>query len=532
MAGIRVGQPWPARIRPARAWMVVLLLAVAAHSAAADLKSTPIHQLTQKERDTRIAGDLAAVETYRAGLRSVVAFAESRPDLFPAEKAAQGRTVSRDDRRAIRSAWSQFLDYLMALDSIGEYHRSFYRLRGEHRGQSFLAGYAAFLAQYRFALEFIERVENDPGLDVLLNEPVPELGVPGDSYARLKFRFLNLGRAAEFAAYDVIYKNTDNLQGTRIRDAIGEDRRKIWEAGKGSGEILTAKNALALVRRTGFKAYFPVQAGVSEWMGDTKVYRKSQSLISAKQIRALLPKLEPGDVLLERREWYLSNIGLPGFWPHAALYIGTAAERRRFFDDAKVREWLQSLGAVDGSLEAYLAAKYIDAYTRSLKPQESDHLPRVIEAISEGVTFTTLEHSADCDSLAVLRPRLSKRKKAEAILRAFQYAGRPYDFNFDFRTDATLVCTEGVYKAYEPAKGFGGLQLATIEMLGRPVLPANEIVRQFDEQFGTEKQQFDLVLFLDGDEKRRQAAEADVAAFRESWKRPKWHILVQDLDRE
>ncbi len=73
--------------------------------------------------------------------------------------------------------------------------------------------------------------------------------------------------------------------------------------------------------------------------------------------------------------------------------------------------------------------------------------------MSEGVIFTTLEHSADCDSLAALRPRLPRREKAQAILRAFHYAGRPYDFNFDFGTDAELVCTELIYKAYEPAGG-------------------------------------------------------------------------------
>ena len=83
-------------------------------------------------------------------------------------------------------------------------------------------------------------------------------------------------------------------------------------------------------------AWLPIQAGVSEWMGDTKVYRVNQSLVSEGQIEALKTKLQPGDVLLERREWFLSNIGLPGFWPHAALYIGTAAERQAFLADAEV----------------------------------------------------------------------------------------------------------------------------------------------------------------------------------------------------
>jgi hypothetical protein len=152
---------------------------------------------------------------------------------------------------------------------------------------------------------------------------------------------------------------------------------------------------------------------------------------------------------------------------------------------------------------------------------------RVIEAISEGVSFTTLEHSADCDSLVALRPKLTKVAKAQALLRAFSYAGRPYDFNFDFATDAELVCTELVYKSYEPATGFPGLNFPLVEMLGRKVTPANEIAKQFDAQHGTAEQQFDLVVFLDGRERGRHAKESSVTEFRKSRQRPKWHVLIQ-----
>lgn len=491
----------------------------------------PIHKLSHAELDARLAGDLKAVGIYREGLQSVIAFASSRADLFPTQKQKEARLLNREQKEVAWTAWKTFLDYLVALDSIGAYHRDFFRLKKDARTKSFQIGYAAFLAKYRFALEFIERTDNDPGFDTLLNDPVPELGLPGGSFARLKFQYLHVGRASEFAAFETMYKSFGNETGSPLRDAIEADRARIWQAGRGKGQALTAKNALKVVQDTGFKAYFPVQAGVSEWMGDTKVYRKNRSLISAEQIAALTKRLEPGDVLLERREWYLSNVGLPGFWPHAALYIGTADERRAYFDDPGVQTWAKKLGAADGSFESYLAAKYIDAYARSIEKQEHDHVSRVIEAISEGVAFTTIEHSADCDSLVVLRPRVPKTEKAQAILRAFHYAGRPYDFNFDFRTDSALVCTELVYKAYEPSNGFPGLKLPMTEMLGRPVLPANEIVKQFDADHGTEKQQFDFVLFLDGYEKPRRAVEADLAAFRESHKRPKWHVLVNEKER-
>lgn len=81
-------------------------------------------------------------------------------------------------------------------------------------------------------------------------------------------------------------------------------------------------------------------------------------------------------------------------------------------------------------------------------------------------------------------------------------------------TDSALVCTELVFKAYEPNIGGQGLWLPAIELMGRLAMPANEIVRQFDEQFGWEGQQFDLIAFLDGNEraKRRWRSFANVGA--------------------
>lgn len=487
----------------------------------------PVHKLSHDELRERLQGDMRAVQVQRDGLRSVISYMSSRPDLFPAESPRESRLLRREEKEVVWSTWQRFLDHCVALDSLERYHAQFYRLKDEAKEDSFLIGYAAMLGKYRAAMEFIDRVENNPELDKVLNDPVPELGLPAGTYAKLKFKYLNVAIATEFAAREVLMKTFPGNRREDLRKAIRADAGYVWSAGKGRGELLTAKNALKVVRGKAESAWLPVQTGVSEWMGDTKVYRPGRALISPAQISAMQPKLLPGDILLERREWYMSNIGLPGFWSHAALYIGTPEERRAFFADADTQAWVRQQGELSGDLEALLLSRYSAAYKQSIEPKEHGHVVRVIEAISEGVSFTTLEHSADCDSLAALRPSLSKADKAKALLRAYYYAGRPYDFNFDFATDAELVCTELVYKSYEPAAGFSGLKFPLVEMLGRKVTPANDIAKQFDAQSGTPEQQCELVIFLDGHERKRSAMEATLADFRESWKRPKWHVLVQ-----
>jgi hypothetical protein len=479
-------------------------------------ETVPLHKLNRAAQAERIAGDLKMVEVYRAGLSNSVAFASSQTNLFPVTASDKPRLPRRGEKEIFWQAWKSHLDYLLALDALDAQQDDWFRLSGERRGKSFAVGYAAFLAKYRFSLEFVALAERNPFLDTILNEPVPELGLPADTYAKLKFRYLNAATATSFGAQAALFETMRDAAPRELQVAMDADAAAILKMSHGQGELLTAKNALNILKSAGSSAWFPVQAGVSEWMGDTKVLRQDHSLISAAQIAALQKKLLPGDVLLVRREWFLSNIGLPGFWPHAALYIGTPEERRKFFADAGT-----------GDLEQLLRSRSATNYAESLKPQPHEHSTRIIEAMSEGVSFTALEHCADADAVVVLRPLLPKAEKAEAILRAFHYAGRPYDFNFDFATDSELVCTELVFKAYEPANGFRGLHLPLEEMLGRQLLPANLIARQFDEQCGTAAAQFEFIAFLDGNERAGKAFESDVTQFRQSWQRPKWNILVQ-----
>ena len=506
----------------------ILMALIAGLSLARGQEIKPIYKLRQTELEARLQQDAGAVALHRNGLREVIRFVESRGDLFPAETPKEKRLLRREEKEVVWQTWQRFLDYMVALDSAELYHANFFRLKGTAKEDSFFISYAAMLAQYRAALELIDRIEHNPELEKVLNDAVPELGLPAGTYAKLKLKYLNARIATEFAASEVVLKTFPENHPQKLRAGIRADAEYLWRAGQGRSEVLTLKNALKVVQAGAGSAWLPVQAGVSEWMGDTKVYRVGTSLVSEKQVYELQPKLLPGDVMSIRHEWYLSNVGLPGFWPHAALYIGTPEERRTLFaSDAGTQAWVKSQGEASSDLEVLLQSRSAKTYKESIALLENQRLVRVIEAISEGVSLTALEHALDCDSFVVLRPRLPAAEKAQALVRAFHYVGRPYDFNFDFSTDAELVCTELVYKSYEPAANFTGLKLPTVEMLGRQVTPANEIAKQFAAQQGTPQQQFDFVMFLDGHEGKRQAVAASLEEFSASCQRPKWHLLLQ-----
>ena len=479
----------------------------------------------------RSESEMATILKLREGLAGIVTYMAGRPDLFPLSQPKK-RVLTSEQSQEIRDLWGRFLDYQLMLDAF--WQRLDEREKSENTTHT-VTRYAAFLTRYRYALEFIRLADIDPSVRIVLNEPVAEIGLPERSYADFKYRFLHVEIAGKFALlstdYSLAFRSRKGKKTTPLGQLIREDERYLWKAGRAHGLLNTLRNAGQIVQKSGASLVFPIQKGVSEWMGHTRVASGDVFLMTADQIAALRPRLHPGDILLERREWYLSNVGLPGFWPHAAIYIGDAQERNAYFDTPEIRDWLKTQGIADGRFETLLQTRHPRAYRLSQQPDDTGASPRIIEAISKGVVFTSLEYSAAADSLAVLRPRLSRLGIAQAVLKSFDYFGRPYDFDFDFRTDRELVCTELVFKSYRSEKNRQGLDWPLSVVVGRPVLTANNIVRHFDKTFQTPAQIVDLVAFFDGNVRIKRAVESDLESFRASWRRPKWHILVQKDER-
>lgn len=159
-----------------------------------------------------------------------------------------------------------------------------------------------------------------------------------------------------------------------------------------------------------------------------------------------------------------------------------------------------------------------------LKKAPDGYEHQIIEAVSEGVKFSSLQEATSADYIGVMRPRLPKVDIAKAFDEAFHYLGRPYDFNFDFLTDSSIVCSELIYKVYQKGQNKRGLDLRLREIAGRKALPANDIVEKFDKEFSQRERELDFIFFLDGNEKDKKAEEKGVPEFRSSYKRLKWDI--------
>jgi hypothetical protein len=118
---------------------------------------------------------------------------------------------------------------------------------------------------------------------------------------------------------------------------------------------------------------------------------------------AALALLEPGDVLMSRTDGELTNLFIPGFWSHGAVYVGDG--------------W-------------------------------------VVEAIGEGVVYTDLvTWMTTKDAVRVCRPLFASYAQREAAaLWARSFVGRRYDYSFASGNDA-FYCFELTYAIYQKAMG-------------------------------------------------------------------------------
>lgn len=188
------------------------------------------------------------------------------------------------------------------------------------------------------------------------------------------------------------------------------------------------------VKRRNISAWQNILFSIFEMMGsdiaDLKIPLikppSSPKRVTAETISTLRDILQPGDVFVTRHDDAMSNVFLPGYWPHSALWLGA--------DDADI-----------------------------------------LEAKKDGVLLREVEETLQVDAFVVIRPKLTSNQIDEALARGRSHAGKLYDFVFDFRTTDRLVCTEVIYRTYH---GMGAIDFELILQAGRHCLSAEELLNQ------------------------------------------------------
>jgi hypothetical protein len=510
------------------------------------------------------ARDAIAVTRLLRDAGIVGAELEKRPEFWARSSDAP---LGYDERAWLLPLFASFVDEDLALGSYADRFLSNRTPRNADRDIALVraVGLGSYARQLRERLRLLSLIGENTSIFAALDEGSPEHGIAKGQLTRIAIETarpdailkLDLGIdalresrphlskvGAAPSELNVAWqllkdKQLAEMKGKQLSDAKIDKLKELdvdpLVAGVADAAMAVALDARVAYRKSGGKLLHfvigamlgneiagiidPLVADIALWLGDTRLRDGGAHLISEELLDSVQPLLEPGDLIVERRNWYLSNLGLPGFWPHAALHIGSPAELAAWADDEGVRALFPA------GLTAHLAEASPDAWA-AYNEQVDEQPMRVIEAVSEGVVVASLHHSCLADHVAFMRPRRSKAERAFAISEAFRHFGKPYDFDFDFQTISALVCSELVYNAYDlPAAVGARLRLTPLPtVVGRVTLPPNDIVARFDAEYGTEDQQLDFVAFLDGDETSKTARAATVQDLRSSWLRPKWDL--------
>lgn len=170
------------------------------------------------------------------------------------------------------------------------------------------------------------------------------------------------------------------------------------------------------------------------------VLAKGDKRVTPEMLKEISNKLMPGDVIITRHDDALSNLFLPGFWPHAAFYMGNAIQ-------------LNTLNISNSN--------YPDC--------------EIIESKKDGVKFRPLHETLSVDNFIVIRPHLSADFLTKVVQCAMSHAGKRYDFLFDFTQANRLACTELIYRAYH---GIDGVKFVLNERSGRLCISAEDLIDQ------------------------------------------------------
>lgn len=342
-----------------------------------------------------------------------------------------------------------------------------------HRGESqecfereagFLVAYAGALVLIDAARFLQEQLHDRPIVLAKLNEPESHFGIPPGTYDRVQKSltspvhawhlyhalqyYQSHARELKSAAAagrlesmtEIISELEPRLKAT-LRDYV-LSRTRVR-----AREMLTALRQDVLSR-----AIYGLQKAVSSLMADIFVspgHSPAIPPIIAQQLRKVL---QPGDVIVTRKEHALTNYFLPGYFPHAALFLGQPAE----LDRLGLREH----------------PNVSPRWRRLLELDTTEHA-RVLEAMKDGVLMRSITSPLRCDAFAILRPQLTQSQVATALSRGLFHEGKCYDFDFDFTRSDRLVCTEVVYRTYE---GVGDLRFHLTRRAGRLTLSAADLV--------------------------------------------------------
>lgn len=406
-----------------------------------------------------------------SGIRSVIHVAvyfeelkQSARDLTERAAASARGYFTPDEEEAAQGLLVSYWQTRNALFELITSFRADTESIDEERPPVFLTAFAAALLLVDAARFLRETVHDRPLVRQKLNEPLPQFGIEGGVYDHVQRSLLSARNAWHlYHAIEYFEENESELreraansQLEPVMQIVDRLRHRLDVSVAQFARVKLRTRASQTVRKLARSLLGRAMYGLQKWGGNLvadKYVRLGHRPALPTDISARLRSLLlPGDVIIVRKEYALTNYFLPGYWPHAALYLGRA----------------ESLQPLEPGVKGEHRPRW-----RRLLEAAGDSEDRVLESMKDGVFVRSLDSPFASDSIVILRPNLQVADVGCALGRSLLHEDKAYDFDFDFRRADRLVCTEVVYRAYD---GVGDLSLPLTVRAGRPTLSGSDLI--------------------------------------------------------
>lgn len=436
------------------------------------------------------------------------------------------QNMSLAHKQSILDKWIDYVACYNGLNEIRKRHRKELKLKNikdsHTKFRSVLLTYASTIAIRKNTVLLARVIDKNKYLEPMLNESRPKYNINKRQY------YYITQEITEISYMISLFKNKHYFDFmVNYYEAFGYERDKNEKELLNyasynylnfikivrNHKSIVFNNIIDFMGKNVFDFWFPFQKWFAISITGVDYSNRKQKYVSNEDIDVIKAELQPGDILLKRNNYQLTNMGLSGFWTHSGIYIGSLEELDKYFKDMPLGEHL--------CISQYIKVVYPKVY-KKLRDENKDNKEYIIEAIAAGVVINPLHNIAKVDYFSALRPKLSKEDKLKALFIAFESLGKGYDYNFDIMTDNALFCSELIYKAYLRSSNKRGITFSLEPKAGRLLLSPNSIIEKFDEEFDNKNSELDFVVFYDANERERKAVRKGAIDLRTTWKRSKW----------
>ena len=384
------------------------------------------------------------------------------------EKEEQGKPLTGEDLDLLNQGIVQHLALRKELLAVAEAHECWLDgsdkellslgITPETRLKGVMLSLSSALVLYDNYLLAISLFEGDGKLRRILNERDPGYAVTSAALARVTLSYNSISNRARVRKAIKFYeKGTERFKDTLARSPEADYLNLLIAQSPSFSMVKKWSPYYVISRKIGFLggittdsvtglerdgvSLFSMVFGNAVGLVETrkgKLYEKKEVLTDVRG------SLKAGDILLEKTPFRLTDKLIPGYWGHAAVWIGSEDE-------------LKELAIWDNPLVA--------RYRNEIREGRM-----VVEALRSGVEMNTLQHFLNIDSIGILRkPDLSREARANTIIQALRQVGKPYDFNFDVESKERVYCSKLVYLSYS------GIDWPTKRSLGRTTFTPDDV---------------------------------------------------------